>query len=223
MHITLDHLMAVIISSVILLIFALVQVRGTQTSTEATINHIVFDEAMSMNEYLQSDFENILNQTQAENAMGAGAFSCLITRDGADNFLAFTFPTLNPDSLNSDPTNWDAIQVTYTLNPTGDTLQILESGSTIDKPLFSLERAVNGVYSGGSQAFVTDFTVEITNRGTVGFQSVGPCANTMRKIRFSYKLATVPVDFATNDQRATSNTNMSRFGSTVHLSNYANQ
>ena len=101
---------------------------------------------MSMNEYLQSDFENILNQTQAENAMGAGSFSCLITRDGAGHFLAFTFPTLNPDSLNSDPTNWDAIQVAYTLNPTGDTLQILESGSTVDKPLFSLERAVNGVY-----------------------------------------------------------------------------
>ena len=42
MHVLIDHLAALLISSTVLLIFVIIQMRGTQATTEATIHHIVY-------------------------------------------------------------------------------------------------------------------------------------------------------------------------------------
>ena len=226
MHVILDHLAAVIISSVILLVLALVQVRGTQSNTEATMNHIVYSEALNINEFLERDIENMLTVDQTNAAIaagkmiGAGAWSCQITNATGNLTQAFTFPTLNPDST-LDPTDPSAIQVTYTLTATGDSALVPINGTLVNSPLFRLRRMINTDVTGLSMGIVSHFLVEAANRGVPGYPTIsGACPANMSKVRFEYKLAADPVEFATTNQRNTNQLNVSRFGSTVSLTNW---
>ena len=226
MHVILDHLAAVIISSVILLVLALVQVRGTQTNTEATMNHIAYSEALNINDFLERDLENMLTTDQVTAAIAAGkmigavGWSCQLTNPTGVLTQSFTFPTLNPDSV-LNPTDPSAIQVTYTLNATGDSAFVPVNGALVFSPLFQIRRIVDGTITGASMGVVTNFLIEAASRGVPGFPTAaGTCPASMSKVRFEYKLAVEPVEFTTTDQRNTNQLNVSRFGATVSLTNW---
>ena len=225
MHVTLDHLAAVIITSVILLVYALVQVRGTQTASETTVNQIVYSEALSITDLLSVDIENMLTPTQSTATLGG--YTCQVALDASGNTVSFSFPTLDPDSTNLDPSSWDAIQVRYDLNLTGDSVRVFENQAIVSKNLYTLDRSVitasATIDTGGSMGYITDFSIQIGSRGSPTFLTNGVCpAASMTRVRYSYKMATRGVDFITTDQLSTNNLNTSRFGSTVVLSNYAN-
>ena len=224
MNIFIDHLAAMIIASVALLIIVLVQVRGTQTSADSLINYQVFEEIMNVREYLQRDLENMLTEVQTQAAIdesryrGSGALLCSGT-DSSGHTISFSFPTLN----NPDSTNGLVIEVTYDLIKTGNNVQFLSQGVTQTLPIFRLERLVNGVFSGSTTDVITAFRLETLQRGA-GFTNFTPinggCPSDLAKVRFEYKIAANGLDFSAGDQRSTSQTNISRFGATVHLSNW---
>lgn len=224
MNIFIDHLAAMIIASVALLIIVLVQVRSTQTSVDTTVHYKIYEEAINLRDYLHTDLENMLTDVQTQLAIdqsryhGSGALLCSGV-DSAGQTVSFSFPTLN----NPDSANGLVSEITYDLVNTGATITLPTQDSTQTLPVFRLERLIDGSYSGSTIDVVTYFRIE-TLRKQNGFDQFAPingvCPSDISKVRFEYKVATQGVEFATQEQRSTSQTNISRFGTTIHLSNW---
>ena len=223
-----DHLAAVIVGGGIMLIFALIQVRGTQSSAEAVINHTVMTEVMQLSSYLQRDIENMRTQAQTDEAISRGNFtggagySCQLTTSGGLT-TDFTFPTLaDPEAAAglADPDDAEVVLVSYRLTDTGKTITIPENGVDRTLPVYTLDRMVDGNNTGGSGAYIIHFLVEFANKGSSTFSSNSSgCSTNLARVRFELKVATEGVEWATNDQQSTSMLNISRYGDTVALAN----
>ena len=228
MHVMLDHLAAVIIGSGILLIFALIQVRGTQGSADVAINHAIVTEITQVTQFLHRDIENMRTQTQTEEAITRGNFTggvaylCEVTFTG-NITTQFTFPTLaNPGTASSlaDPDDADVVLVSYGLTDTGKKIDILENGTTRNASIYRLDRMVGTNYTGGSGDYITHFLVEFSNQGSTAFSAASSsCSDVLAKVRFEIKAATQGVEFAATNQRSTSQLNISRYGETISLAN----
>lgn len=234
MQIILDHLASVFIGAVILLIVVYIQLRGSLGAAESTINNIVYSEALHINQLLERDLENMLTSDQVDQASsftgGSGAFACsLHTEFGRADTL--TFPTLADPAvtINSagDPANTAAIEVQYILDPVGDSVAVTSGNTTQLIPLFTLNRYVNGVITANSLPYVTHFVVTFGRQGASSFIPTNlqderrtQCEPSLTKVRYDFKLIAEGIDFISLDQRSTSNLNVSRFGSTINLSNW---
>lgn len=233
MQFFLDHIASILIVSVVFLIMILVQLRGTESATELTINNIVYNDVVNMTSYLQRDLENMLTEQQATDAQsdgrytyGTGVLLCAgddTTTSGihaANHTNFFRFPTLeDPDA----PLTSNVIEVEYDLVNTGKTITLPTQDSTQTIPVFRLNRMVDGVWDGSSDDNITSFRVETLNQFDAynAFSLTnGSCATNLRKIRFEFKMAQNGVEFTAGDQVSTSQTNVSRFGTTIHLSNW---
>lgn len=223
-----DHMAAFFGMTGVLLIFGMIQVRGTQSASEAVINNIVYSEAVEFAEMLQIDLSNMRNQTQTDDAIAAGrfkggtAYECSITKSG-DVTTVLTFPTLaDPyaDYNASDPSTADAELVSYILTDSGETITIPKESTTETVPLYTIARIVDGKTTGESAKFVTHFLVEFLSKGSAEFSAnSAACSTELSKVRIELKMATGGVEYATQDQRSTSHTNLSRFAATVDLPN----
>ena len=239
MQIILDHLASIFITGAILLIIVFIQLRGSLGAAESTINHMVYSEALNINELLERDLENMLTAAQIDSASsfvgGTGVFACsLITGQGRAQQL--TFPTVaDPDnSINAsgNPNTMAAVEVTYLLEATGDSA-IVPVGSTEQlMPLFILNRYVGTNVTASSLPFLTNFDVRFGYQGDTNFipadlaiNATTQCGNNLTgpfltKVRFDFKLVAEGLEFVARNQRSTSQLNISRFGSTVSLSNW---
>ena len=238
MQVILDNLMAVVISSVLVFIFALLQLRGMSNTSETSLNYMVRTETLSIARMLEQDIENMRTEDQTNEAIangdftGGGVFSCVAVDGGTDDLtLEFTFPTLldhqGTTSL-SDPTTADVQLISYVLVDTGTLLPLKSGGTTTNLPLYRLERRVNGVSGGGSRGYVIDFKVEFLQGGTGtpllahgrSTPSNVSCPSDMKKVRFQIKMATDAITNVTHDQESTSQLNFSRYGNTIDLINW---
>ena len=229
MQFILDHLSALIISSVVILIVALIQVRSSSSLIESHVAETVEKDLQSMHDMLQWDIsqmatETITNQKLADGKYFGGAYTCQFSQSG--NLTdTLTFTTLDrpygiPDSLQPHIDSLHVIKVSYILTPYGDST--LEwSGTTQQQvPLYRLERSVNDTLSGYLSEILTGFRVEQlqVSAGPEGYAALnGPCPNTMRAIRYEYSMVTQGVDFVTTDQLNTNRLNQRQFGTTVNL------
>lgn len=232
-----DHINSIIISSVVLLIFIFLQFRNTMNASEQTINYMVLSEVYLMNQMLEKDLENMLTAAQTNQAIAAnqyrgasGAFTCELTV--SDNQVSeLTFPSLNlhVDSSMSalNPMELEAHEIEYRLTATGDSTNIPVQNVTQRVPLYRLDRVINDTLTANSLPYITSFSVQFidrtTNTPTPANNSVNgttACALDLSRVRFEFSLASEGVEFITQDQRSTSRHNMSRFGSTVSLSNW---
>ncbi len=223
-----DHMASFFALTGVLLIFGLIQIRGTQSASDAVINHMVYSEIVGFSEYLQIDLINMRTQTQVDNAIAAGnftggaAYQCSITKS-TDVTTSFTFPTMG-DPLSgyaaANPDDSEIILVNYILTDTGKTITIPSGSSYETVILYKIERIVDGKNTGESNEYVTHFLVEFLNKGSGNFSSnSAACSTDLSKVRFELKFATEGIEYATKDQKNTSQTNISRFGSTVDLPN----
>lgn len=229
MQAILDNITAVIVSGSIMMIFAFLQIRGTQTASEATINHMVYAELMQTSYYLKTEIENMRTEAQTDEAInrsklsGGSAYACQIQTSGGLT-TSFTFPTLKDPAAAyklADPDDAEVQLVTYQLTDTGKTLDVPEGQSSSTRTLYSLDRMVDGVNTGGSKNYVTHFLVELSSKGSSNFSSnSGTCPSDMSKVRFEFKLATEGIEMVAHDQQSTSQTNVSRYGATVDLQNW---
>lgn len=229
----LDHIASVLVVSIVLLIMVLVQIRGTQSAAESTVNNMVFGDVINMYTYLHRDLENMLTDTQAMDAQSDGSYAntggatlctgldTLTSGVHATNHtMTFRFPTLEDPE---DPSNNNVVEVEYDLVNIGNTITLPTQDSTQTIPLFRIVRRVDGNYSGSSNDFVTSFRVETLNQfdDYNAFTPInGPCAANLRKVRFEFKMAQNGVELEAG-KSSTSQTNVSRFGTTVHLNNWS--
>lgn len=223
-----DHMSAFFAMTGVMLIFGLIQMRGTQTASEAVINHMVYSEIVNFGEYLQTDLSNMRTEEQTQAAIaddrliGGSTYACSLTKTG-DVTTSFTFPTLaDPNSTysSSDPNQGDIELVTYQLMDSGQTINLNRGDSVATVPLYTIERMVDGKSTGGSQNYVTHFLIEVLDKSGSGFSSASSnCSAELTKVRFELKFATQGIEYITQDQKNTSQANISRYGSTVHLAN----
>ena len=232
MQFFLDHLASILIASGVLLIIVFVQIRGTQSAAESVVNNAMYGDVVNMASYLQRDLENMLTDTQAADAQTSGNYThpggvvlCTSTDSttggthSATHTTSFRFPTLNL----STPAPDDVVEVEYDLVNTGKSIKLPTQDSTQTIPIFRLNRMENGNYAGSSDDVMTSFRVESLELGEsyTDFSPLsGTCTTNLRKIRFEFKMAQTGVDLQAGDQSSTSQTNISRFGATVHLSNW---
>lgn len=174
MNIFLDHISALLVSAVMVTIFVLLQVRGTQSNTEATINYMVRSETLDIAEILERDLLNMRTDAQTQVARDAGklvggtAFTCSTSVSsatvGEDTTRIFSFPTLSNPQAAAGLLNPDSAEVTivsYTLiRESGNNVSRYRGVDTLNHPLYRLERQVNGVARGWSQSAVIFFNVE---------------------------------------------------------------
>lgn len=236
MQIILDHLASIFVSAAILLIIVFIQMRGTLGAAESTINHMVYSESINVNRMLERDLENMLNAVQVDSAStitgGTGACN-LIT--GGGRVQSFTFPTVaDPDnSINAtgNPSTMAAIEVRYTLEASGDSALVPTGGVDQWLPLFTLQRYVGTSLTASSLPYVTNFDVRLGFQdstfvpSTLVPNTTTPCGTAaagtgLTKVRYDFKLVANGLDFVSRNQRSTSQLNITRFGSTVNLSNW---
>lgn len=223
-----DHMGAFFAMTGVLLIFGLVQMRGTQSASEAVLNNMVYSDIVGFSEYLMADLSNMRTQAQTDDAITAGnfvggsAYDCSVTKNG-DVTTVFTFPTLGDPQASysvSNPNDEEIVLVSYVLTDTGETITIPKEASTETVPLYIIERMIDGNSTGSSRKFVTHFLVELLNKGSSDYNAnTASCATNLAKVRFELKFATEGIEYATMDQLSTSQSNVTRYGSTVDLSN----
>lgn len=235
MHIILDHISAVLVSAVMLIIFVLLQVRGTQSSTETTINYMIRSETLEISDMLERDLLNMRTATQTDEAaadsmlIGGSSFMCStevgIHPTSGDTTKTFTFPTLSDPQVAAGLSNPDSAEVTivsYSLiREEGASISRMLGPVTLTHPLYRIERQVNGVARGMSQSTVTYFNIDFGKRdGTFQPATTSNCPTDMNRVRFQIQMARNGVEDTALDQRNTSQLNFSRYGGTVDLINW---
>lgn len=234
MQFILDHLSALIISSVVILIIVSIQVRGTYSMIETHVSETVQNDVQSLHEILEWELTQMATEDYITSVAlpegrfhgASGTFQCWFDQDPVNgNTRTFVFPTFDrpfgiPDSLQPPPDSVDIIEVKYSLVPYGDSLSVWSDTAFQHLGLYRLERSVNDTLTGYLNEVITDFRVEQVSLGggPEGYIGVdGPCPTDMRRIRYEYKMLNQGMDFATNDQLNTNRLNQGQFGMTVNL------
>lgn len=234
MQFILDHLSAFFVFSSIVLIIALMQLRGMQSNAETVVNYMVRTGTLDISEMLERDLMNMRTEAQVLMADAGGVFTAPVGLTGfeckfsmsSDTTTAFSFPTLaDPQTESADPTLSPVVQVAYQLTKmTGSSVTRSVGGVDVSSQLYQLDRFTADTLSGGSKEGVTYFRIEFAERGDPTFQvpSTGldvDCPSALSKVRFQVQMAHEGFDDIT-DQTSKSQLNFSRYGSTVELSSW---
>ena len=232
MQFLLDHIAAIFIMSLVLLIGVMVQSRGSMSAIETHISGTLEAEKELVAAFLEWDVLNMIDEVETLDAISggryrgkSGIFTCQFTHNGT-NTTSFTFPTLDipptTDTLSVIDT-LNVVEVEYRFTANGDSISLPVGGALQNRPLFSLERFVNDTLTATSGQVMTYFNVERVSKGAGpnGFtSSTGSCPPSMTKIRYEFKMAVPGIEYDTHDQRSTSRLNMTRQGNTIHLNNW---
>ena len=218
MQVLLDNLGAILVSSVLLVIFGAVQLRGQQSSVDAQRDNMVKTRTYEFTKLLQRDLENMRSEKQTQDALGA--YKCRVER--VDSLTtAFTFPTLLTDESSSDLTAAPIVHVTYKLEPVGMT-------HAMGKPraLYDLHRTVDGhlEQSGSSGDNITDFRIDLLKRDgtpTAGAMATADCSAEMRQVRVQMLASMEGV--TPNEWSTGSHFNTARYGVTLQPPNLTAQ
>ena len=229
MQFLLDHISSFIVFSAVMLIVALLQLRGMQSNAESVVNYMVRTGTLDISELLERDLINMRTEGQTLAAIGGGffpgntgVFDCRLTVNG-DTTMSFTFPTLaNPQLDITNPDTATVTQVMYQLTPNpGFSVSRLIEGDTLVHQLYHLDRFVLGDANGWSDRGVSFFRIEMAEKGNPVFQvpPSGDCPPALSKVRFQIQMAQQGFEEIT-DQESRTQLNFSRYGSTVSLSNW---
>ena len=218
MHVILDHLGAILVASVLLVIFGVVQLRGQQSSIDAQRDRIVKARTYNFAKLLERDLENMRSEKQAQDSLGT--YECRLER--TDSLTTqFTFPTLLADASGGNPMSAPIVHVTYELKPAGTT-------NAMGKPrmLYKVDRSVDGYpeHSGSSGDVVTDFRIDLLKRdGTpaAGAATTTDCAAETRQVRVQMLASMEGV--TPNEWSAGSHFNAARYGITLQPPNLSAQ
>ncbi|MDZ4701576.1 MAG: hypothetical protein SH809_17830 [Rhodothermales bacterium] len=227
MQVILDHLAALIIVSVLVLIFALLQVRGVQSASETTVNAMVRGATLDISFMLEKDIANMRTEAQATagGISTSGGLWCSTTASG-DTTLTFSFVTLSDpyapiDAANPDSTALSLVEYRLVREP-GASVSRQMGAVTQTHPLYRLERVIDFVVTGQTQPYVTFFDVEFAQRGIAAFTptSTTTCPTELTRVRFQLQMAQEGIERIAADQLSNSQLNFSRYGSTIDLPNW---
>lgn len=237
MQFILDHLAALIISTTVLTIVAIIQIRSTNTMIETHVVEGVFTDMQSLHEMLEWELSMMATEDYIDTKAKpegrfwghTGNFHCELSQDTVKgNTTEFIFPTFEipfgiADSLRPPPDSVDVIEVKYTLVPLTDSLAVWSNTDFENVGLFRLERSVNDTLTGSLNEVLANFRVEqiALNGGPDGFiASSGMCPTDMKKIRYQYQVINQGIDLVTDDQVNTNRLNQGQFGMTIDLARW---
>ena len=210
MQAILDHLAAILVASVLLVLFGAVQLRGQQSSVDARRDYMVKSRAYAFAQSLERDAENMRSRKQVEDARATtqpalGAYTCRVERDAGGLTTAFTFPTV-------DAAGTSIVQVTYELKDAGKSTTAKDEAQA----LYRINRLVDGAQDGSSGDIVTDFAVGLLGSGGASVHE-GDCPTDLRQVRVQMMAALEGV--APNDRASGSGFNTTRYGATIRPPN----
>lgn len=218
MYAILDHIGAILVTSVLLIGVFTLQQRYQQRNIEMQVSQMIKKRAHEFGKTIEMDLENMRRQEEVE-AVGK-TYSCEMVQDASGLTSFLTFPTLGQPDLGA---NSPIVQVSYQLNALGKT--VLVNG--MDVPLYMLDRLVDdGIsnYSDGSSGeMITHFSVGMYADGPGGPITSLSCPSNLSRIRLEFEAALSPVEFAAGNQRSISNVNAVRYSSTIYSQNFTNR
>ncbi len=178
-----DHLGAVLVGTVALVIVLALSIRGREDAVETAVGHVTQQRAHAFVRVLERDVENM--RPEAETRAAIGSYTCAVTRDGSGRLESFTFPTLlDPDRGSSSPIG----HVTYRSESTGDSVRV--AGQL--RPLLSIVRyqddGTGEVPGGGSGDVVVDIDVMLFARQSGAAAST--CPADLSRVRVELQAAT---------------------------------
>ncbi len=227
MQFLLDHLGSFIVFSAVMLIVAILQLRGMQSNAETVVNHIVRTGTLEISDMLERDLVNMRTEAQTNDAIAGGfadtsmvVYDCSMAING-DTTMSFTFPTLKFPQMNvGNPDTAQVAQVLYQLTPQAGSVTRYLEGDTLVQNFYRLDRFVSGEGNGWSDTGVTFFRVEYAEpRDPVFKFPAGNCPLAISKIRFQVQMAHQGFEEVT-DQESRTQLNISRYGATVELTNW---
>ena len=224
MHVLLDHISAFLVATILFVSIFTFTNRNRQNAVEMQIGQMVHEQAYEFSKIIERDLENIRSDAQV-NTAGLD-IPCYFNTDafGRTNFLSI--PTLE------DPRAGAAsgiVNVIYQL-VSSDTSIYLQGekhevftvnryrkvGHTPDAPL---------IPDGQSGAFITHFQVNMFSADTanpvepVAGTTTCPADGLLNRTRIEFQAAIPTVEYISENQKSTSNLNVSRFGATVYSPN----
>ena len=216
MTLWLDHLAAIVIGSVTLVVVLVLQHRGQQHAVQETVNQTTQTRSYAFVRDFERDVENMRSEAQTEAALGGGTYVCAVTRNGAGQATSFTFPTLlEPDQGPASP----IAHVTYRLEPAGRSVRV----SDTDRPLYALVREVDMdtslVRTGGSGDTLVGFDVGLFARRSSTSALV--CPDDLSRVRLDILSAQQGVGRLSADQKSRPLHNIARHGFTFRPVNRA--
>ena len=225
MHVLLDHISALLVASILFLSIFTVINRNRQNAVEMQIGQIVHEQAYEFSKIIERDLENIRSDAQVDVA-GLEEIPCYVETDAEGRTVFLSIPTLD------DPRAGAAsaiVNVIYQLLPADTSITIRGESHKI----FTVNRYRRSAISseaplipdGGSGAFITHFQVNMfssdaTSPATpVAGTTICPPDGELNRTRIEFQAAIPTIEYTSDNQRSTSNLNVSRFGATVYSPN----
>lgn len=230
MHILLDHISAFLVATVLFVsLFTLIN-RSRQNAVDMQIGQIVQEQAHNFARIIERDLENIRSDEQVilRNQFLEPDIESPLCSFQVDEFgrtIHLIFPTLADPRLGA---NSDIVNVRYELEPTSKTVTYL--GDELE--IFSINRYVRDgdasvEYADGSSGpIITHFAITMHSEGNGGTDlsgtaSTGDCPSdgSLSKTHIEIQAALPSVEYVSENQRSTSNLNVTRYGAVVYSSN----
>jgi hypothetical protein len=215
MHAIFDHIIAVIVGTVLIVTAFAVQQRGSQRTVESAIHGNLQGQTLSFVGTLERDVENMRTDREGAFRLGYPAAELVrVERDAAGGTTLLRFPTLlNPE----DPTS--SALVAYRREAAGETVRIgvTPTGQPRSRSVYRLVRYVNtgGTWraAGGSPSIVVSFTAALVGAdGTT--QTAGAAPDPLDRVEFVVETAQAGAGRRSADQADVGRTNATRYAAT---------
>jgi hypothetical protein len=177
MQFLLDHIAAVVISGIILLVIIATQYRGQQTNIDATQFYDSRIRLLDMVQSVERDFTN----------MGSGVDS---VQYAISSFDTLSSPATISFFARTDSTDFNPHTVTYQWEST-DSLTLKDKTKI---PTYTVKRLIDGNMSGQSVGAITGFRVDLLTRDSLAVNA------NFKDVRFVNVLLRVASTLGTNAQ-----------------------
>lgn len=199
-----DHLIAIIVGSVVILALIYVQHQSQKTSVEATERYVTETQTDEFARTLERDLENIRTVAQTEHAFGMHRFALrrATGSDGNQFTRQLSFPTLaSPDLGNASP----VMIVTYLVEPTGSSSRVGEQLRPLYKVTrYTYLRGGTSVRTGGAEKLIDFDIVSIDRRGVESNNNAYISETPVRvDVDIEASASSTPVENRTSQLRAT--------------------
>jgi hypothetical protein len=177
-----DHLSAVLVGAVALMVVLALSIRGRESAVETAVANVSQERAHAVMRILERDIENM--RTEAETRDAVGLYTCAVVRDSSGRLQSFTFPTLlDPARGPSSPIG----HVTYRVEPVGDSVAVEGRRRPLHRVVRQEDDGTGPVAGGGSGDVLVEVDVMLfANRSTL---PASACPDDLSRVRIEFATA----------------------------------
>lgn len=211
MQVLLDHLTAVVMGSILLMVLLTLQLRGKQHNLNTTVSAATSRQAQTLLHTLERDIENMRTPQQAREAVGY--YDLRLTRS-AGRTKTFVFPTVGGGSASG------VVHVAYRLEPVYETVAV----DAAERPAYRLSRYVDTGRgfrrSTPGPEGVVEFQIWITDDDGATVTTADGIED-IDRVRLELALAADAPGQRSGDQALETSANLAHLGQTIRPPNLA--